>query len=62
MVAGHRGIDTSVAVHQVHGVEAEVAVLEGLALVDGAVVEEVLEVGGVVVGDVGDVLEGVGEG
>jgi len=46
----------------VHGVEAEVAILEGVALVDGAVVEEVLEVGGVVVRNVGDVLESVREG
>ena len=61
MVTGDWGIDTSVAVHEVHGVEAKVTVLEGVALVDGAVVKQVLEVGGVVVWDVGDVLEGVGE-
>jgi len=62
MVTGDWGIDTSITIHQVHGVEAEVAVLEGVALVDGAVVEEVLEVGGVVVRNVGDVLESVREG
>lgn len=54
-------IDTCIAVHQVHGIEAEVAALEGVALVDGAVVKQVLQVGGVVVRNIGDVLEGVGE-
>jgi len=61
MVAGDRRVDTGVTVHQVHRIEAKVTAVQHVALVDGAVVEQVLEVGGVVVWHIRDVLEGVCE-
>lgn len=65
LIALDRRIDAGIVVHEVELIEIQAARIElllDIALVDAAVVEQVLESGGVVVGYIGDELETVGEG